>query len=91
MWGDLVIIESMIDFFIRLFASIMDMLPSMSFDTSGFTGMIASLKGLVEPAAYFLPITDISLVLGILLAYQAAGFGIWAVNWVVRRIADIIP
>lgn len=85
------IIAKMLEFFINILAGMMHMIPSLDFDTSGFESLMATIKDVIRPAAYFLPLGDIAAVLTIFLAYQASGFLIWAINWVVRRIADIIP
>ncbi|MDQ0116830.1 hypothetical protein [Paenibacillus harenae] len=85
------ITEAILEFFINIFASCLSIIPSLDFDVSGFTSVLTSLKGIIQPAAYFLPLTDISIIVTILLVYQGGTFLIWAINWVVRRIADIIP
>jgi hypothetical protein len=85
------IVDAIINFFINLFAGVLNIIPSMDFDVSGFTSVVGSLKGIVQSSAYFLPVTDIAIIVSLLLLYQASSFLIWAFNWVVRRIADIIP
>ncbi|NIK80604.1 hypothetical protein FHS15_005795 [Paenibacillus castaneae] len=85
------IVDAIINFCIVLFAGLLNIIPAMDFDVSGFTSVVTSLKGIIQPSAYFLPIQDIAIIVSLLLLYQASSFLIWSFNWVVRRIADIIP
>lgn len=85
------IVDAIMNFFINIFAGVLSIIPSMSFDVSGFTSVVDSLKGVIQSSAYFLPVVDIAIIVSLLLIYQASGFLIWSFNWVVRRIADIIP
>lgn len=41
--------------------------------------------------AFLVPIADIFICLGIIIAMRIAMFSLFAFNWVIRRIVDAIP
>lgn len=85
------ITEAIINFFIELLASILHIIPLLDFDVSGFTAIVGELKNIIQQSAYFLPIADIAIVVSLILSYQTVALLIWGANWVIRRIADVIP
>lgn len=52
---------------------------------------VGYLVNLIASLNWILPVKDIMLIFSIYFAYRAAMFGFFVVNWVIRRILDIIP
>ena len=49
-----------------------------------FISMISNLNWLV-------PVSDVLLIISLLIGYKLTLFTVFVVNWIIRRIADVIP
>ena len=81
------ITQAIINFFINIFVYIVDLLPESLSGISIPSNIFSALDYLGELSAYFLPIADIALIFGFMLAIT---------NWrliysIVMRIWDALP
>lgn len=52
---------------------------------------VTYLVNMVAKSNWLFPVPDIMLVLGILLGIRSFKLGMFVLNWVVRRILDVVP
>lgn len=84
------IIISVLDFFKGLVLS----MPDLSMDTGQLSQIVTALDKVVEFIAkvnFLVPIDHILLLISLVYGFKLVKFSVFAINWVIRRIADIIP
>jgi hypothetical protein len=85
-------LESLLIGVLQFFGTLVDAMPSLDFAwSSNIVSSIQVLLGLIGKANFLIPVSDIVLILGAVSAYRIAMFTIFIANWIIRRIADIIP
>lgn len=80
--------------FLGLLESWVMKLPDLSVDSSVVTSMSSAMDSVVSfiaAANYVVPITTILLILSLVYGFKLVKFSIFAINWVIRRIADFVP
>jgi len=81
--------------FIKVFGFFDVILSSMpTFEVEFIDTMIDSIQyiaNLVYGASILIPVTDIFIILTIIIAYRMFFVGLFIANWIIRRIADLIP
>lgn len=68
--------------------------PTVSLGDGVMAHMLSAVSYLVDLIAslnWILPVNDILLILSLYFGYKFALFAVAVVNWVVRRIFDVIP
>lgn len=84
------IIISMLEFFKGLVLR----MPDLSMDTGQLSQIVTALDKVVEFIAkvnFLVPIDQILLLISLVYGFKIVKFSVFAINWVIRRIADIIP
>ncbi len=80
---------------INWMASIVDMvIPSLSLESAHLSNIVDGLEVIIEFMAqinFLIPLPTILLVISIVYGFRLVKFSIFAINWVIRRIADLIP
>ena len=69
-------------------------LPELGIDSGHLSSMQFALSAVVDfivKANYLVPIDTILLLISIKYGFRLIKFTIFIINWVIRRIADIIP
>lgn len=73
---------------------ITDYIPAVTLD-GGVLGNIADgiayVLDVVVKANWIFPVPDALLIIGIVFGFSLVKVGIFVVNWVIRRIFDVIP
>lgn len=86
------IIESLLNLIFKMAEKTLSILPDASSGISEFiSGGIGFFTKLIGGLSYWLPLEALMIMLGIVLLVQNFQLILWIVNWVIRRIADIIP
>ena len=80
---------------INWIASIVDtVIPSLSLESAHLSSIVDGLEVIIEFMAqinFLIPLPTILLVISIVYGFRLVKFSIFAINWVIRRIADLIP
>lgn len=69
-------------------------LPDLSVDSSALSSMIDGIEiviSFIAAANYIVPISTILTILALVYGFKVIKFTVFLINWVVRRIFDIIP
>lgn len=74
-----------------IFGSMLNLLPSFNADTDSMSTSITTMLNLVNGASILVPVKDIFIIISLVVGYRTFMFGVWILNWIIRRIADIIP
>ena len=85
------IICSVLQFFTNL---IVDHFPDLSVGSSQLGTISSSFETMIQLIAqvnFFIPLPTILAIFSIVYGIKLAKFTLFIVNWVIRRIADIIP
>ena len=86
---------NMIVTFLEFLTGVVDTLvPNLSVDSGILANIADGLEVIVEFIAqvnFLIPLPTIFLVLSIVFGFRLVKFTIFVVNWVIRRIADVIP
>lgn len=69
-------------------------LPDLSID-SGIMGNVSDsmsiILSLIAQANCIFPVNTALTILGLVVAINLVKFGIWGINWIVKRITELIP
>jgi hypothetical protein len=86
------LVEGLLNIIIGAVNFMLNLLPTINF---GFLENISWVLGQVtlftQYAGYFVPMTDFMLVLTGVILIQNFQIMLFFINWIIRRIADIIP
>lgn len=86
---------NMIVTFLEFLTGVVDTLvPNLSVDSGILSNIADGLEVIVDFIAqvnFLIPLPTIFMVLSIVFGFRLIKFTIFVVNWVIRRIADIIP
>lgn len=85
------ITEGLLNIFFGFLDIILILIPKFSFDFFSAPVALATLVKFLFKANYFVPIDTLLVVFGCIVATKSFKLGVWTVNWIIRRIADIIP
>ena len=84
-------IISVIDF---VFTFLINLIPEFDFEASTYSniedGLLAIVTFLTD-VNFIVPLSDFFLIIALKISLCCLKWGIFSANWVIRRIADIIP
>ncbi|MBS6953452.1 MAG: hypothetical protein KH230_09465 [Enterocloster asparagiformis] len=70
------------------------LLPDLSLDSGHLASIVDGLEVVIEfmsQVNFLIPLPTILLVISIVYGFRLIKFSIFLINWVIRRIADLIP
>lgn len=73
---------------------IVNVIPEVSIGASAIENAHAALTTIMEflsVASFLVPFKTIFAIVGIVYGFRLVKFGVFIVNWVIRRIFDVIP
>lgn len=71
-----------------------DVLPDLSLGDAAVSAIKSGLTTVTEFMAvsgFVIPLPTVFTIVGLVFGFRLAKFGVFLVNWVIRRIADLIP
>lgn len=80
--------------FLTLLKSWVLSLPDLSIESSYIATMLSSVSVVTDFIAkvnFIVPIDTILLITSLVYGFRLLKFGVFLVNWVIRRIADFFP
>lgn len=69
-------------------------IPAFTIDSAAMSGLSSALshfKTFIANVNWLVPVNDCLLIISVLVGIQIAKMVVFVVNWIIRRIADIIP
>ncbi|RKD23754.1 hypothetical protein SAMN02745883_02431 [Caminicella sporogenes DSM 14501] len=89
---DLGLLEGLLVSVINFIGNMIDLIPSFDLGIGDkLSNSIQYMANLVAGAGILIPVNDIFFILSLMIGFRLFMFTVFAVNWVIRRIADIIP
>ncbi len=86
------IIKALLNIIFGLIGSLLQLLPVLDFPfTQNISDSIVYMANFMGKANAFFPVADFFIVLGGYFAIPAYKFVWFIINWIIRRIADVIP
>lgn len=85
------IITSIIAMFASLFDKLMPVYDINSSYYSTISSSITTVADFVKQANFIIPLPDIIAMVGIDLGIRIFKIAAFSVNWVIRRLGDVIP
>lgn len=86
------IVEALLNFLFGIIEFMFGLLPTIELGFVDNIGWVLDKVSMfISTASYFLPMSDLLAILGAVLVIQNFHIILYFVNWIVRRIADIIP
>lgn len=80
--------------FFELLASLVGKLPDLSVNNSVLSSMSSGMDTVfdfISQVNFFIPLDHILLIIGLVYSIRAAKLLLFVINWIIRRIADVIP
>lgn len=80
--------------FFGFLESLVGKFPDLSVNNEALSSMASGMDSVFEfigKANFLVPIDHILLVIALVYGIRAAKLLVFAINWVIRRIADVIP
>lgn len=80
--------------FFQFLKGIVGMLPDLSVNNSILSNMSSGVDMVFEfigKVNFFIPLDHMLIILGLVYSIRAAKFLVFVINWIIRRIADVIP
>lgn len=81
---------SIIEFLGKLLSSF----PSFEMSSDNLnmvSSSLATVLDYVKQANFIIPLPDIMIIIGIDLTIRVSKFLVFIINWIIRRIVDVIP
>lgn len=88
---DLGLLEMLIYGALSLFGTLIDLMPSLDFQIEGFDKALDFFIILISSADILVPTGDIFAILALVMVVRGTMFMVYLINWIIRRIGDIIP
>jgi len=86
------LLEGLIILVLKFFSSLIDLLPTFSFSNgSSIESSIKFVADLINGSSILLPVSDIFIIIGLIVSFRSLMFLVFITNWIIRRIADVIP
>lgn len=86
------ITEALLNLFFGLLNTIFGLLPALEFPFDDeIASSITTLADYVMKANQFIPVNHIFIVTSAVIGLPIFKFMFFCVNWIIRRIADVIP
>ena len=85
--------EILVNFF-NFLASLAVKFPDLSVDNAALSRMSSGMDEVFDflgQGNFFIPLDHILMIIGLVYSIRAAKLVLFVVNWIVRRIADVIP
>lgn len=73
------------------FGLLIDLMPTIDIQIPQLNQAIDFFVNLVSAAGILIPVSDIFIILGLVMIVRSSMFLVYIVNWIIRRIGDIIP
>lgn len=80
--------------FLDLLKGLIEHLPDLSVENEVIANMsdgMDTIFGFIAQVNFFIPLDHMLTIIGLVYAIRCSKFIVFAVNWVIRRIADFIP
>ncbi len=77
-----------------LVSSLIQKLPELSIDSAHLSSMSSAFSTIIDflvKANYVVPIDTILLITSIVYGFRVVKFGVFVVNWIIRRLVDAVP
>jgi hypothetical protein len=84
------ITEAIINFFINLLIGLINLFPVFGLD-SDLLGGVSKVVVLFDRFSYVVPVQSFINCAVIVILFSNTQFLMWVVNWIIRRVSDIIP
>ena len=84
-------IIDLIEYLIQFFH---DTIPTFDFDTATYSNIsnaIVTVTEFLSNVNFIIPLPDIAAIIVISIGMRLFKFGLFAGNWIVRRICDLLP
>ncbi|WZL73095.1 hypothetical protein QBE52_18955 [Clostridiaceae bacterium 35-E11] len=97
---ELGLLERLIVSVFNFFSYMIDLIPSFELGStqrgvsSFFSSLSASIdfmSDLIAGAGILIPVVDVFIIISIVVGFRVFMFTVFIINWVIRRIADVIP
>ncbi|MEY8357325.1 hypothetical protein AALB39_28835 [Lachnospiraceae bacterium 54-53] len=85
------IIIAVLNFFSSIVESSFPALTADNSIISQVQAAVTAVSGFIAKVNFLVPIDTVFQILGLIVVFKVGKFGVFVVNWVIRRIADIIP
>ena len=80
---------------LKFFQSLVtNVLPELSIGSDAVASAKSALTTIVEfisVSSFLIPFKTVFMIVGLVYGFRLVKFGVFLVNWVIRRIGDIIP
>lgn len=80
--------------FIGILCGLVGRLPDLSVDNgilSSMTGAMGTILDWIKACNFFIPLDQILIIFGLVYTIRYGKFLLFIINWIIRRIGDIIP
>lgn len=80
--------------FFQFLQSLIGKLPDLSVDNTALSSMVSAMDTVFDfigKVNFFIPLDHMLLILGLVYSIRAAKLLLFVINWIIRRIADVIP
>lgn len=84
------IIEAILNIVFGLLTVIINMFPSFNVPMD-ILGSVALVGSLLAEISYYFPVDTFITCVILYMLTVGSSIGLWAINWVIRRVFDVIP
>lgn len=80
--------------FFNFLSSLAGRFPDLSVDNTVLSRMSSGMDAVFDflgQVNFFIPLDHILVIIGLVYSIRAAKLVLFVVNWIIRRIADVIP
>lgn len=89
---DIGLLEKLITTVLNFFSGCISLFPDIDVSVgNNVVNGINTFVDILSQCSFILPVVDILLIVSFIAVIRVATLGIFIVNWIIRRIADIIP
>lgn len=89
---DIGLLEKLITTVLSFFSGCISLFPEIDISAGdNIVNGINTFVDILSKCSFALPVVDILVIASFVAVIRVATFGIFIVNWIIRRIADIIP
>ncbi|MCT4606650.1 MAG: hypothetical protein N4A64_11205 [Marinisporobacter sp.] len=89
---ELGLLEGLLVAVINFIGGMIDLIPAFDMGIgNNLTNSIQFMANLVAGAGILIPVKDIFLIISIIVSFRVFMFSVFAINWIIRRIVDLIP
>lgn len=80
--------------FFKLLQGLVSKLPDLSVNNAALSNMISATDtvfAFIGKVNFFIPLDHMLVILGLVYTIRAGKLLLFVINWIIRRIADVIP